>query len=179
MTDGRTGPPDFTLRRTAAEWQGKAGDAAGAVVVYRQLVDEQVRMFGLENPGAFDTRFRFGHWLGESGDTRGVVTVLTNLLSDQLRLESREIARDSRNTWSNPYAVATDTDRSEVFRTRAALACWRGRSGDPRGAVALLSDLLNQQLRVLRPDHPDLATTQQALTYWRQHSRGRRWLRGR
>ncbi|RKT07618.1 hypothetical protein BX286_5683 [Streptomyces sp. 3211.6] len=177
--NGRTGPPDFTLRRTAAEWQGKAGDAAGAVVAYRQLVDEQLRNYGPEYSGTFETRFRFGHWLGESGDTRGAVTVLTDLLNDQLRLESREIARASRNTWSNPHAVATDTDRSEIFRTRAALAHWRGRSGDPRGAIALLSDLLNEQLRVLRPDHPDLATTQEALAYWQTHSRGRGWLRGR
>ncbi|MEV0530580.1 NB-ARC domain-containing protein [Kitasatospora sp. NPDC050463] len=177
--DGRTGPPDFALRRTAAEWQGRAGDTAGAVVVFRQLVDEQFRTYGPEHPLAFDTRFRFGHWLGESGDTRGAVTVLTNLLNDQIRLESREIARRSRGAWSNPYAVATDTDRSGIFHTRAALAHWRGRSGDRRGAVALLSDLLNEQLRVLRPDHPDLVTTQQALTYWQKHSRGRGWLRGR
>ncbi|MFB7665323.1 tetratricopeptide repeat protein [Kitasatospora sp. NPDC056138] len=176
---GRTGPPDFALCRDAAEWQGKAGDAAGAVVVYRQLVNEQFRTCGRENSGTFDTRFSFGHWLGESGDARGAVTVLTDLLNDQLRLEQREIAQGARDMWSNPYAVAANTDRSAIFRTRAALARWRGQSGDPRGAVALLSDLLNEQLRVLRPDHPDLATTQQALTYWQEQSRGRGWLRGR
>ncbi|MEV4556266.1 NB-ARC domain-containing protein [Kitasatospora sp. NPDC049285] len=175
--DGWTGPPDFTLRRDAAEWQGKAGDAAGAVVMYRQVVNEQSRTFGPASWGTFDARFRFGHWLGESGDARGAVTVLTDLLNDQLRMEQREIAQGARGTWSNPYAVATD--RSAIFRTRAALARWRGQSGDPRGAVALLSDLLNEQLRVLRPDHPDLATTQQALTYWQEQSRGRGWLRGR
>ncbi|WP_051711435.1 hypothetical protein [Streptomyces sp. NRRL S-350] len=176
---GRSGPPDFTLRRDAAEWRGKAGDAAGAVVAYRGLVDEQFRMRGREDPGTFDTRFRFGHWLGESGDARGAVTVLTDLLDDQLRLESREIAQGARDTRSNPYAVATDSDRSAIFRTRAALARRRGQSGDPRGAVALLSDLLNEQLRVLRPDHPDLAATRQALGYWQEQSRSRRWRRGR
>ncbi|MFD0275180.1 tetratricopeptide repeat protein [Kitasatospora sp. NPDC127111] len=176
---GRTGPPDFTLRRDAAEWQGRAGDAAGAVVVYRQLVIEQLHAWGPENPGTFDTRLRFGHWLGESGDARGAVTVLTDLLNDQLRLRSRETARSARDTSSNPYAVATDTDRSAIFRTRAALAHRRGQSGDPRGAVALLSDLLTEQLRLLHPDHPDLATTRQALAYWQEQSRGRRWLRGR
>ncbi|MEV8099271.1 hypothetical protein [Kitasatospora sp. NPDC085879] len=106
------------------------------------------------------------------------MTVLTDLLNDQLRLEQREIAQGG-DMWSNPYAVVTNIDRSAIFRTRAALARWRGQSGDPRGAVALLSDLLNEQLRVLRPNHPDLATTQQALTYWQEQSRGRGWLRGR
>ncbi|MER5638092.1 NB-ARC domain-containing protein [Kitasatospora sp. NPDC002227] len=176
---GRTPTPDFTLRCNAAEWQGRGEDATGAAVMYRQLVGEQFRAYGREDPRTFDTRFRFGHWLGESGDARGAVTVLGDLLKDQLRLESREIAWGTRNTRSNPHAAAATTDRSAIFRTRAALARWRGQSGDPRGAVALLSDLLNEQLRVLRPDHPDLATTRQALTYWQEQSRGRGWLRGR
>ncbi|TYC66652.1 tetratricopeptide repeat protein [Streptomyces sp. CB01881] len=176
---GRRGPLDPTLRHDAAEWQGRAGDAAGAAVMYGRLVNERFHPHAPVDPGIFETRFSFGHWLGESGDARGAVTVLTDLLNDQLRLESRAIARGTRDTWSNPYAVATNTDRSAIFRTRAALARWRGQSGDRRGAVALLSDLLNEQLRVLRPDHPDLATTRQALAYWQEQSRGRRWLRGR
>ncbi|MBP0454866.1 tetratricopeptide repeat protein [Kitasatospora sp. RG8] len=176
---GRRGPLDPTLRHDAAEWQGRAGDAAGAAVMYRQLVNEWFHPHAPVNPGIFETRFRFGHWLGESGDARGAVTVLTDLLNDQLHLEQREIARGTRNTWSDPYAVATDPDRSAIFRTRAALARWRGQSGDPRGAVALLSDLLNEQLRLLRPDHPDLATTRQALAYWQEQSRGRGWRRRR
>ncbi|MDH6137489.1 hypothetical protein P3T37_006922 [Kitasatospora sp. MAA4] len=177
--NGRTGPPDFTLRSAAAEWQGRAGDPAGAVAMYRQLVNERLHTRGPQDSGTFDARFSFGHWLGESGDARGAVTVLTDLLNDQLRLESREIANGARDTWSNPYALSGDTARSEMFRTRAAIAHWRGRSGDPRGAVAVLSDLLNEQLRVLRPDHPDLATTQRALTYWQEQPQGRGWLRGR
>ncbi|MFB7619135.1 NB-ARC domain-containing protein [Kitasatospora sp. NPDC056181] len=177
--NGRTGPPGFALLRDAAEWQERAGDAAAAVVVYRQLVNERLYTTGPADSGAFDIRFRFGHWLGESGDARGAVTVLTDLLNDQLRGEQREIAQGTRNTWSNAYAVVTDPDRSAIFRTRAALARWRGRSGDPRGAVALLSDLLDEQLRVLRPDHPDLATTRQALAYWQEQSRGTGWRRRR
>ncbi|MFJ8625054.1 NB-ARC domain-containing protein [Kitasatospora sp. NPDC093550] len=84
--NGRTGPPDFALRRTVAEWQGRAGDAAGAVLSYRRLVDELLRTLGPAAPGTFDTRFRFGHWLGESGDVREAVAVLTDLLNDQLRV---------------------------------------------------------------------------------------------
>ncbi|WP_330328328.1 tetratricopeptide repeat protein [Streptomyces sp. NBC_00536] len=106
--DGRTGPPDFTLRRDAAEWQGRAGDAAGAVAVYRQLVNEQFRTHGPENSGTFDTRFRFGHWLGESGDARGAVTVLTDLLNDQLRL--------------------LRPDHPDLATTRRALTYWREQS---------------------------------------------------
>jgi hypothetical protein len=107
--DGRTGPPDFNLRRTAAEWQGRAGDTAGAAVVYRQLLDEQFRTYGPEHPRTFDTRFRFGHWLGESGDVRGAVTVLSDLLSEQLRV--------------------LRPDHPDLATTRQALTYWQERSG--------------------------------------------------
>ncbi|MFF4325862.1 tetratricopeptide repeat protein [Streptomyces sp. NPDC001591] len=106
--DGRTGPPDFILRRTAAEWQGRAGDAAGAAVAYRRLVDEQFRTYGPGHPNTFDTRFRFGHWLGESGDARGAVTALSELLNEQLRV--------------------LRPDHPDLAATRQALTYWRERS---------------------------------------------------
>ncbi|MEV6977472.1 tetratricopeptide repeat protein [Kitasatospora sp. NPDC093806] len=106
--DGRTDPPDFTLRRDAAEWQGRAGDAAGAAVAYRGLVDEQFRTHGPADSGTFGTRFGFAHWLGESGDVRGAVTVLTHLLADQLRV--------------------VHPDHPGPAATRQALAHWQGRS---------------------------------------------------
>ncbi|MCK9932528.1 tetratricopeptide repeat protein, partial [Frankia sp. Mgl5] len=51
--------------------------------------------------------------------------------------------------------------------TRNNLAAWRGEAGDPVGAAAAFAHLLNDQLRVLGPDHPSTLTIRNNLTYWR------------
>ena len=50
--------------------------------------------------------------------------------------------------------------------TRANLARWLGEAGQPAQAADQFRDLLNDQLRVLGPDHPDTLTTRSNLAYW-------------
>jgi hypothetical protein len=61
----------------------------------------------------------------------------------------------------------------DVFGAHYAHAHWRGRAGDPAGAATSFTHLLNEQTRVLGPDHPDTAATREELARWAQYARGR------
>ncbi|MFF2043574.1 hypothetical protein ACFVVX_24465 [Kitasatospora sp. NPDC058170] len=171
---------DYALRAEAADWQGRAGDAAGAALAYRYIVDERLGRYGPQHEDTFAARYGFARWLGESGDLRTAVRVLTDLLRDQLQVlwhnyrQPHGPAGAPRDPmlWRGPQAP----DHLGTFRTRAALAFWLGRSGDARAAVAALTELLNEQLRYLGPAHPEVVTTRQNLAYWQQQPKrkGRR-----
>ncbi|MFE4397977.1 MULTISPECIES: tetratricopeptide repeat protein [Streptomycetaceae] len=163
---------EYALRAEAADWLGRSGDPAGAALAYRQIVEASSGRFGRRFAAFFDLRYGYGHWLGESGDPRKAVKVLAGLLRDQLHVLHGRPEED-------PYGryLRTPDHRPVTFKTRAALAFWLGRSGDVRAAVAALEELLDEQLRHLGPDHPDIAATRQNLTHWRQQQQKRRWRR--
>ncbi|MFF1902750.1 NB-ARC domain-containing protein [Kitasatospora sp. NPDC058218] len=162
---GRLDPRDFHLLGSAAVWRARAGDAAGAAAELRSLVSEVLSAYGPASSAAFDIRFDLAWWLGEAGDAKGAVKVLADLFDAQLKGRWFETNSD------NPYAMP---GRLATFRTHAALAHWRGQAGDPAGAAAALRDLADEQLRILGPDHPDLATTRRNLAFWQERSRSRR-----
>ncbi|MCH0562011.1 MULTISPECIES: tetratricopeptide repeat protein [unclassified Streptomyces] len=60
-----------------------------------------------------------------------------------------------------------DPDSPDTYATRAGIAEWTGRRGDPQPAVTLLEDLLADRLRVLGPEHPHTLSTRLNLGRWR------------
>jgi hypothetical protein len=68
------------------------------------------------------------------------------------------------------YAPAYTRTHPTVGDAGAAEEYWRGRAGDPAGAVATLEDLVAAMVRVLGPNHPDTQKTQHNLAYWRRQT---------
>lgn len=57
-------------------------------------------------------------------------------------------------------------ESSALHGARERVAHWRGESGDPAGAAVAYGALLNEQVRVLGPDHPDTAATRREPARW-------------
>ncbi|MFI0898361.1 tetratricopeptide repeat protein [Streptomyces sp. NPDC020983] len=140
-------PNTLTARGYLADWQGMAGDAAGAVTALAGLLDDQVRVLGPDHPNTLTTRHVLAFWRGEAGDGAGAVTALAGLLDDRSRV--------------------LGPDHPDTLTTRGYLARWRGETGDASGAVSAFAGLLHDQVRVLGPDHPDTLTTRGFLAGWR------------
>jgi hypothetical protein len=62
-------------------------------------------------------------------------------------------------SWQETTFNQLGDDDLYTLRTRSNIAAWRGRCGDAREALRLLSELLPDHERVLGPDHPDTLTT--------------------
>jgi Tetratricopeptide repeat len=58
-------------------------------------------------------------------------------------------------------------DHTGTLSARHNLADWRGKAGDPAGAVTAYTDLLAGSLKVLGPNHPDTLDTRRNLACWR------------
>ncbi|MDX3321116.1 tetratricopeptide repeat protein [Streptomyces sp. ME03-5684b] len=58
-------------------------------------------------------------------------------------------------------------DHPETLDARDNLAANRGETGDARGAVEALAQLLTDRLRIQGPDHPDTLNTRSGLARWR------------
>ncbi len=134
------------VQHNLAYWTGKAGDTAGAIVLFRELLETQVRVLGTDAPAALNTRSNLASLKGEAGDTAGAIVLFRELLEDQVRV--------------------LGTDAPAALNTRSNLASWTGRSGDTAGAIILLRELLGEQVRVLGTDAPDTLITRSNLAFW-------------
>ncbi|MFV2099447.1 tetratricopeptide repeat protein, partial [Micromonospora sp. LOL_014] len=65
--------------------RGEAGDAAGAVTAFEQLLADQLRVLGPDHPGTLTTRHNLALMRGKAGDAAGAVTAFDQVLADQLR----------------------------------------------------------------------------------------------
>jgi tetratricopeptide (TPR) repeat protein len=78
-------------------------------------------------------------------------------------------ANDNRNileSWDTRSAdVLPSTSVSRLF-LRGHLAHWTGEAGDPAAALTKYRELLDAQMRVLGPDHPNTLTTRSNLAAW-------------
>jgi hypothetical protein len=146
-TLGPDHPDTLTTRHSLAEWQGRAGDLAGAAAATQELLADQLRVLGPDHPHTLTTRGNLARWRGEAGDVAGAAAAFEQLLADQLRV--------------------LGPDHQDTLSTRHQLARWRGQAGDAARAAAALEQLLADCLRVLGPDHPDTLTTRHAFAYWR------------
>ncbi|WP_201295070.1 MULTISPECIES: tetratricopeptide repeat protein [unclassified Nocardiopsis] len=78
-------------------------------------------------------------------------------------------ARDAVEYWENMVRATEHhlgPDHPDTLTTRANLAHWQGRAGDPASATTAYHELLTDRLRVLGPDHPDTLTTRANLAHW-------------
>ncbi len=137
----------LTTRHSLANWRGKAGDPAGAVAAYEEVLADHVRVLGPDDPHTLGARRNLVCWRGVAGDPAGAAAAFEELLADDIRVLGPE---DSR-----------------TLTTRHNLAYWRGESGDAAGAVAGYQELLADRMRVLGSDHPDTLITRNNIAAWR------------
>ena len=60
-------PDTLTTRNNLAAWRGEAGDAAGAVAAFAELLPLRERVLGPEHPDTLATRHNLASWRGEAG----------------------------------------------------------------------------------------------------------------
>lgn len=130
-----------------ADRRGEAGDPAGAVTAYLQLLDDLERILGPDHPDTLDTRYNLAYWQGEAGDPAGALIAGTELLNDLERV--------------------LGPDHPDTLATRGNLARWQGEAGDPAGAATSYAKLLSDMKRVFGPDDPDTLAIRRNLARWR------------
>ncbi|MFG1807807.1 tetratricopeptide repeat protein [Streptomyces sp. NPDC049040] len=139
-------PDTLTARGDLALWQGRGGDAPGAVSALTELLADQERVLGPGHIDTLATRHRLADWRGEAGDAAGAVSAYSELLGI--------------------YELALGPDHPGSLETRRAIAFWRGETGDATGAVTAYAELLRDRTRVLGPDHPHTLETRHAIAHW-------------
>jgi hypothetical protein len=122
------------LQQALAHWTGAAGDTAGAIALFDDLLQDQIRVLGPDAPATLTIRNNLAHWTGQAGDTAGAITLGRELIQDLIRV--------------------LGPDDPATLAARSNLAYCTGRAGDTAGAVALFGDLLQDLIRVLGPDAP-------------------------
>ncbi|WP_172401669.1 tetratricopeptide repeat protein [Mycobacterium paraense] len=177
----------FEIRNNSAYWRGEAGDAAGALEEFKDLLRDQKQVLNNDlHPDILDTRNNLAHWRGEAGDAAGALEEFKDLLRDQERVLKNDLHPDILTTRINvaswrgrsgdeagavadlkmllPNLVQVLGAADEVTLTaRSNYAHWRGKNGDMRGAVDELKKLLPDQQRELSADHPDTLRTRSNL----------------
>ncbi|MGW2740735.1 NB-ARC domain-containing protein [Streptomyces sp. NPDC001450] len=162
----------FATRAALGRWREAAGDAAGAAAAYAELLPLQQRTFGTDSPWALDTCAELARLKGESGDAYGAATVYETLLNDLIRvLGGRGDLQPRVGPYGNEATVRSNW--LKVFAAHHGHAHWRGRAGDAAGAAVSFTHLLNEQIRVLDPDHPDVRATREELAHWQERARKR------
>ncbi|MBT2467311.1 tetratricopeptide repeat protein [Streptomyces sp. ISL-66] len=162
----------FSTRAALGHWRARAGDPAGAAAAYAELAPLQARQYGPGYSDVVDTRVRAASLLGEAGDAYGAAIAYEALLHDLLRhLAPQGGPRLPRWSAALGMLVRNRPDWSDVFGAHFGHAHWRGRAGDPVGAATSLTHLLNEQVRVLGPAHPDTAATREELARWAPYTR--------
>ncbi|MFJ8621049.1 tetratricopeptide repeat protein [Streptomyces clavifer] len=180
----------FSARHNVAWWQMEAGDFAGAVVAFEELLLDREEVFGRNDWSTFGTRYGLAWAQGESGDLTTAVKAFEALLADRLQaltyktrtFSPRRSVRAAQRIRDEKMAVDVEamsgaTDRSSGWRlpqleppvpsARYGLAWWRGRAGDPFGAVAGFEELLADQARLLDTFDPQRLATRHSLAHWR------------
>jgi tetratricopeptide (TPR) repeat protein len=137
----------LAARHHLASWRGEAGDRAGALSDFEQLLEDRLRVFGPDHPGNLAARHNLAYLRGQAGDAAGAASAFEQLLEDELRV--------------------LGPDHPTILTTRSNLARWRGQAGDAAGAASAYEQLLEDELRVLGPDHPTTLTSRHNLAYFR------------
>ncbi|WEB38072.1 hypothetical protein MOV08_01270 [Streptomyces yunnanensis] len=111
-----------------------------------------------------------GFTQAEAGDTPGATAAYGALLNDLLQA----LGGPMLPTETLLSRMATRPNVLDVFNTHHCHAYWRGRSGDAAGAASSFTYLLNEQLRVLGPDHPHTLTARAEPARWTERVRNDR-----
>ncbi|MFF1338133.1 tetratricopeptide repeat protein [Streptomyces sp. NPDC058290] len=185
-------PDTLAARSQLARWRGQAGDVAGAVSGYADLLEDMVRVLGPNHPDIQTTRGNLVQWRGEAGDVAGAAIGYAELLEDRMRLFGPDHidtlnARGQLASWrgeAGDVAAAVSgmaelledmvrvlgPDHLQTLAARGNLASWRGEAGDAVGAASELAELLEDMVRVLGPDHPQIFAARGNLASWRGHA---------
>ncbi|MFI9531087.1 tetratricopeptide repeat protein [Micromonospora rosaria] len=131
------------VRHCLAGSRGLAGDHAGAVATYRELLLDDQRLHPADHADVLTTRGNLAYWQGLAGDHAGAATTLTGLLAEQLRV--------------------LGPDHEATLTTRHNLARMRAEAGDRPGAIAGYESLLPDQRRVLGHQHRQTIATRNNL----------------
>ncbi|MFI8266637.1 tetratricopeptide repeat protein [Streptomyces sp. NPDC085665] len=185
-------PPDhpglLQTRQSAAVWQGAAGDPHAAVAELKYLYELRVRLGRATERDTISNRNHLANFLAAAGDHAGALALHEAAwLEDEARLgpdhpdvlRARSAAMHHRGELGDVAGALAalrdllevqepdDPDGPDTFATRARIADWTGRDGDPATAVALLGPLLADRLRVMGPEHPHTLGTRMDLARWR------------
>ena len=170
----------LTARNAVVLWTGWSGDAREALRLARELLPDQERVLGADDPDALATRANIAWLTGQSGDVREALRLARELLPDQERVlgaddpgtltnraniawltgqsgDAREALRLARELLPDRERVL-GADDPDTLRTRANIAWLTGQSGDVREALRLARELLPDQERVLGADDPGTLT---------------------
>ncbi|MEV7395294.1 tetratricopeptide repeat protein [Streptomyces sp. NPDC091215] len=180
-------PDTLSARHNIAHCRGEAGDPAGAVAAFAELLDDCLRVLGPEHPDTLATRHNIAFWRGEAGDPAGAAAAFAEVLNDRLRVLGPDhphtlTTRSNLASWRGEARDPADAvvayvellddclrvlgpDHPHTLATRHNIAFWRGEAGDLAGAVAAFAEVLNDRLRVLGPEHPDTLSTWSNLAY--------------
>ncbi|MEU8857764.1 tetratricopeptide repeat protein [Streptomyces sp. NPDC048556] len=144
---GRAADRDtISNRNHLANFLSASGDHAGALALHEAAWREAEARLGPDHPDVLCARSAAMHHRGELGDVASALAALRDLLEVQ---------------------QVDDPEGLDTFATRARIADWTGREGDPAQAVALLGPLLVDRLRVIGPEHPHTLGTRMDLARWR------------
>ncbi|MGW6793874.1 FxSxx-COOH system tetratricopeptide repeat protein [Streptomyces chartreusis] len=179
----------LNARARLASWQGRAGNAAGAVTALAHVLERIEQLLPLEHPDVLTARHDMATWRGRTGDVASAADAFENLLPARMRVLGPNhpdtlANRHNLAWWRGEAGDATGAqiafeellpdltriqgpDHPDTLTTRHNLAHWRGEAGDAAGAAAALADLLRDRIRILGEDHPDTLTTRHNLARWR------------
>jgi hypothetical protein len=143
----RTDNPEVAGRVNRAHQRGMAGDVAGAVAAFEDLLVECAHVRGPGHPDTLSVRGDLGRWRLAAGDPIGAVAVFAELLADQTR--------------------TLGLDHHDTVHTRINLAHSLGASGDPAGASAAFEAVVPDARRILGADHPQTLAARASLAQWR------------
>jgi len=117
-----------------------------AVRLYQDLLPDQERVLGPDDPDTLATRQNIALWTGKSGQWAKALRLFRALLADQERV--------------------LGPDHPDTLATRGNIALSTGESGRPTEALGLLVELLPDRERVLGKDHPDTLVTRRNIAFW-------------
>ncbi|MFD5124131.1 tetratricopeptide repeat protein [Streptomyces sp. NPDC058385] len=133
-------------RGRAAYWTGKAGAYERSRELYRNLLEDQRRVFTDSDPRLLESRNRIAYATGEVGDFTEAVELHRAVLEDQERV--------------------LGADDPRTLKTRHHIAYWTGRDGNMADVLNLHQDLLEDQLRVLGPTDQAVLESRHYIAYW-------------
>ncbi|RZL62860.1 MAG: tetratricopeptide repeat-containing protein [Variovorax sp.] len=178
----------LTTRHNIADWTGQTGDLGGALVLFKALLADQIRVLGAHHPDVLSTRSNIASLTGQTGDLGGALVLSKALLADETRVLGADhpgvlITRSNIGSFTGETggvggalvlfkALLADqtrvlgADHPHVLKTRSNIAHWTGETGDLGGALALFKALLADHTRVLGADHPDVLSTRHNVASW-------------
>ncbi|MFE1855845.1 tetratricopeptide repeat protein [Streptomyces sp. NPDC059489] len=143
---GRDSAPALHACERTAYWTGKAGAYERSRELYRNLLADQRRVFGDDDPRLLGTRDRIAYATGEVGDFAEAVELHRAVLADQERV--------------------LGADDPRTLKTRHHIAYWTGRGGNMAEVLRLHEELLEDQLRVLGPTDQAVLESRHYIAYW-------------